>query len=104
MWAQLLGTLLGVWLMAAPDLLGYDGAVALNDHILGPVIATLATVAAWEATRPLRWGNLPIGLWLIAAPWLLGSEAVPLLHSTAVGLLLVATSTVRGRIRQRFGG
>ena len=102
--AQLLGMLLGVWLMAAPDILGYDGAAALNDHILGPVIATLAAVAAWEATRPLRWGNLPIGLWLIVAPWLLGYETVPLLNSTAVGLLLVATCTVRGRIRQRFGG
>jgi hypothetical protein len=104
MWAQLLGTLLGVWLMAAPVLLGYDGAAALNDSILGPVIATLAAVAAWEATRPVRWGNLPIGLWLLAAPWLLGYEAVPLLNSTAVGLLLVATCTIRGQIGQRFGG
>jgi hypothetical protein len=104
MWAQVLNTLLGVWLMAAPDVLGYRGAAGLNDRILGPIAAGAAIIALWECTRALRRINLPIGLWLLVAPWVLGYEAAPLLNSTAVGLSLAACSTVRGGLRQRFGG
>lgn len=104
MWAQILNTLLGLWLMAAPDVLGYRGAAGVNDHILGPIAASAACVALWEVTRAVRWVNLPIGLWLIAAPWVLGYGAAPRLNSLAVGLPLVAFAAVRGELRQRFGG
>ncbi|HLT46676.1 MAG TPA: SPW repeat protein [Rubricoccaceae bacterium] len=105
MWAQVVNALLGVWLMAAPAVLGYGAPAAVNDRIVGPVAASFAVIAWWQATRPARWVNLPLGLWLIAAPFVLGYGATaPLVNSLAVGAALAALSLVRGTVDKRFGG
>jgi hypothetical protein len=104
MWAQLINTLLGIWLTAAPAVIGYGGAARTNDYIIGPVAASCACIALWEATRPLRWVNLALGLWLLAAPWVLGYEPAALVNSLIVGVLLAAFATVRGQLRHRFNG
>ncbi len=104
MWAQLLVMLLGLWLMAAPSVLDYEGTAGHSDHIVGPLLASFAAVALWEVTRDLRWVNLILGVWLIAAPWLLGFETSALINSTAVGVLVAALSLVRGRTSDELGG
>lgn len=104
MWAQLCNTAIGVWLMAAPAVLGYGGAAALNDRIVGPIVATFAVVAASEATRGARWVNLPIGLWMILSRWILGSPTSARLNGMAVGPMLLTFALVRGRIEEQFGG
>lgn len=104
MWAQMINVAIGVWLMAAPDVLGYAGLAADHDRIVGPVVATFACVAIWEVTRPLRWANLPIGLWLLLAPWVLEFPQIELINSTICGALVAALSLVRGRLKHRFGG
>ena len=104
MWAQILATALGVWLMAAPEALNYDEPARTNDWIVGPLVATFACVAIWEVTRSCRWVNLILGLWLIAAPWALGYDGLPAAHSMCMGLLLVVLSSIEGRRRLEFGG
>ena len=105
MWAQAINVLLGLWLMAAPAVLGYADPARTNDHIVGPLVATVAAIALWEVTRPMRWINVALGLWLLVAPWVLGyGEAGVTLHSFAVGAPLALLAPVRGRITQRFGG
>ena len=104
MWPRLVNAAVGLWLMAAPDVLDYAGAARTNDRIFGPVAASVAVIAIWEATRSLRWANVAIGLWLVAAPWLLGYGAGPLLNSTAAGLALTAFALMRGRMDARLGG
>lgn len=104
MWAQAINTLLGIWLMAAPALLAYGGVAADHDHIVGPVVATFACVAIWEATRAVRWANLPIGLWMLAAPWVLNFPAPATTNALLSGLLIAALSIPRGRFTHRFGG
>ena len=105
MWARLANTAVGLWLMAAPAVLGYSGAAATNDRIVGPLAATFAIVAIWEVTRALRWANLALGLWMLAAPWLLGGyPAEATAGSMAAGALLALFSLVRGKIRQEYAG
>src|SRR5690349_21325800 len=104
MWARLLTAALGVWLMAAPDVLGYGGRARTGDHIVGPLIVATGIIAIWEVVRPVRWVGLALGVWLVLAPWLLGGRGEALVNSTLVGLLVVALSLVGGRVRQRFGG
>lgn len=103
MWAQIINTALGIWLMAAPAVLGYGGAARINDRIVGPIAVTFACIAIWPATRPVRWVNLPLGLWLIVAPWLFSYGRVALLNSLAVGLLMTLLCIPRGK-RAHFGG
>jgi hypothetical protein len=104
MWAQLCCVLLGLWLMAAPYVLGYDEPASHSDHVLGPLIASFAAIALWEVTRGLRWVNVLLALWLIAAPWALGFAMPALVNSVVVGLAVAGLSLVRGRVSERFGG
>lgn len=104
MWPQLAAFILGVWLTAAPDALGYGGAPAANDHVVGPLAAMFALIAVFEVTRPLRWLNLPLGLWLVFAPWVLVHGTAELVNVTAVGIGLAGLASVRGRTGESFGG
>lgn len=105
MLAHVFTALLGIWLMAAPAVLGYAPPAQTNDRIVGPVIATFAIVAWWEATRNVRWVNVPLGLWLVAAPWVLGyDETTIVVHSMLVGLAVAGLSLVRGKVEKRYGG
>lgn len=103
MWAQIINTALGIWLMAAPAVLGYGGAARTNDHIVGPIAATLACIALWSVTRPVRWVNLPLGLWLLLAPWILSYDTPATINSSVVGLALAVLSIPQGR-RPVYGG
>ena len=105
MWARVVSATVGVWLVAAPAVLGYAGAARTNDRIVGPVAASLAVVSAWEVTRGVRWSAVALGAWLVVAPWLLAyGDTAAILNSTLVGLLLAALAPVGGETRQRFGG
>lgn len=104
MWAQVVNTLLGLWLMAAPAVLQYGGAARTNDHIIGPIVASIAAIAVANVTRGLRWCNVGAGAWLLIAPWLLDYPVVPTVNSLVMGILLVAFSLVRGKVKRQFGG
>lgn len=102
--AQALATALGVWLMAAPAVLGYAGVVADLHRIVGPVAASFAFVALWEHMRPLRWVTLALGLPLVVAPWVLGTGPAATANSVVVGLLLGGLAFARGRVEESYGG
>jgi hypothetical protein len=104
MWARITSALLGVWLMAAPAVLRYAGAARTSDRVAGPVAASIAVVAIWDVTRPVRWANLLVAGWLVIAPLVLSYHGVAAVNSVSVGLLLAALTFVRGRVEQRFGG
>ena len=104
MWARIVNTLLGLWLMAAPELVGYVDPARTHDRIIGPLVASVAIIAMAECMRPVRWANLLLGVWLLCAPWVLGYMPVALFNSLAVGLLMSGCALVRGRITHSFGG
>lgn len=105
MWVRLANTAVGLWLMAAPAVLGYGDPADTNDRIVGPLAVTFAIIAIWEVTRALRWLNLALGLWLLAAPWLLGGyPADATVNSLAAGALLALFSLVRGKMQQEYAG
>ena len=104
MWSQILNTAIGIWLTAAPGVLGYDRPAADNEHIIGPLVATFACIAIWEATRSMRWVNLPLGLWLIAAPWILGHPTNATVNNVICGMAVATFSCLGGEVAQRFGG
>ena len=105
MWAQIINAALGIWLMAAPAVLAYGDPAATTDRIFGPVIATFAVIAWWEATRPTRTWNMPLAAWLLLAPWVLGYDAVAAtVNSLLVGVLVLGLSFVQGTIEERYGG
>jgi hypothetical protein len=105
MYAQLAVFLLGVWLTAAPGVLGLGDPARANFHVVGPLVAMFALTAAYRVTRPVRWANLPLGVWLVVAPWVLGYAGGPeTAWSVAVGLAVIGLSLIRGAMTKRFGG
>lgn len=103
-WAQVLSALLGIWLMAAPAVLGYSGTPADAHRILGPVAASFAIVAVWEHMRPLRWVEVPLGGLLILLPFVLDVGLAAAANSVVVGALLAALAFVRGGVEEAYGG
>lgn len=104
MWARIVTILLGVWLMAAPAILNYGGLASKNGRIVGPLAASFAIIAIWEATRPARWLSLPLGFWLLLAPWLFAYNSTAMINSVVVGILLILLAFVAGEIKESFGG
>lgn len=104
-WTLVASALLGVWVMAAPDVLGSTGTAADADRILGALAAVVAVTAMAEAGRPVRFLNLLLGAAVAVAPWVLpGASPLAGLHDGAAGVALMLLSLPRGSIRQRYGG
>lgn len=104
MWARIASIAVGLWLMAAPAVLGYAGAAEVSDRIAGPFAVTFAAIAIGESVRAVRSWNVPVGLWLLIAPLILDHPAAAAFSSALSGVALVAVSAVRGRVGHRFGG
>ena len=103
--AQYLNTLVGIWLMAAPTVLGYDGAPRTNDLIVGPVAATVAIIAIWDVCRSLGKLNALLGLWLLCAPWVLGYDTwETIVNDALAGSLLALLALLAGAPSGRYGG
>ena len=102
---QLVVFALGVWLMAAPSVLGYTGTSAeTSDRLVGPVVAAFGFVAASAITRSVRWVNLLAAAWLLIGPWLLGFPADAAVNSVVVGLLVAVLTPFGSPDPDRFGG
>ena len=104
MWPRLVNVLAGGWLMAAPSLLGYGGPAGTNDHVVGPLILTSATIAMSESVRSVRWVTLTLGIWLILSPIVFDYSSSQALHSLSIGLLIVLMARIPGALKERFGG
>jgi uncharacterized membrane protein len=53
---------LGIWLTVAPPVLGLAGPARSLEQVAGPIIATLAVVAASDVARPLRWMTFVVAI------------------------------------------
>lgn len=105
MWAQIINIIIGIWLMASPEVLMYSGAAADNDHIIGPVITSFAIIALSGCTRFVARYNTPLGIWLLLAPWILGyTETVTIYNDIVSGILVTALSFFMRKTSNQYGG
>jgi hypothetical protein len=104
MWARAGSVVVGLWLMAAPAVLGYEGLARDVDRIIGPIAASAAIVAMSAVVRGVRRLEILTGVALLAVPWMLGYPVLPTANSLAAGACLVMLGTVRGRVSGRYGG
>jgi hypothetical protein len=94
-WADAVVTLLGLWLVASPWVLGHVAQTAptWNAWIVGLII-TVAAVAALTAFHAWKeWVNAALGLWLVVSPWVPGfAAALPMAmwNQVAIGVIVGA--------------
>jgi len=105
MWARLVNTAVGIWLMASPSVLELGGAAKANSVICGALAASFSVIAIWEVTRGLRWVNLLVGCWLLISAFVFDFRGAAAVATAIVsGLVMAAMSLIRGPIKQQTGG
>jgi hypothetical protein len=104
-WTIFAQLVIGIWLMARPDIIPFPGRTADCDHFLGAIVVTVAAVASAEVTRIVRFINIPLGLLLIIAAILLARE-LPIVFFSELfsGILLIIVSLPKGPIVERYAG
>lgn len=103
--ARIVNVCLGLWLLFSPDMvLGYDGPARVSHLIVGPLIATMATVAMSQVLRELRWVNLLLGAWLVVSVLFIPHPPMALVNGVAVGLAVTLLALVAGAHPNRLGG
>ena len=80
---QLAGLALGIWLMASPQALGYDGAARVSALIAGPLAVSMSWIALSEVTRSV--------------------PASAALNSVVAGLSLGALALLPAPVKCRYG-
>lgn len=99
----------GLWLIAAPWVLGYEETEAMwNDVVAGVLVVMAAGVKATNPIRYLRasWVNVIVGVWLILAPFVLqyGGDNVisgvnkALWNDVVLGILIVVPAWLSATI------
>lgn len=82
----------GVWLIAAPFVLGFTGVAdeMWNHIIVGLCVLILAAirVGKWHSNSWMSWVNVVLGAWLIIVPFTLNFAETTLWNSVIVGLVV----------------
>lgn len=103
-WTLGVSAVVGLGMMAAPDVLGIAPPAAAVFHLCGALVVVVSVVCMGEPLRVGRYLNVLAGSVLAVAPWLLpGAELGARLMGLAAGLALVPLALPRGPIRERFG-
>lgn len=102
-WLILVQALIGVWLMARPDVLPFTIESANCDHWMGAIIVTAAAVATAEVTRTVRFVNVIAGVAVLILTLLFSSGSTEVLISGITSaILLIIVSLPRGVIIERY--
>ena len=102
-WPIIVQIIIGVWLMARPNILPFNIESANCDHWMGAIIVTIAAIATAEVTRTARFVNVIAGviLFILAFVFALGSTAI-LISDIASAVLLIIVSIPKGYIVERY--
>jgi Vitamin K epoxide reductase family len=104
-WELVAQFVVGVWLMARPNLLTANAAAANCDHLIGALAVTVAAVATAEVTRTARYLNMIFGALLIVAAIIFSGQFLIVMGSEIIsGLILIISAIPRGEIIERYAG
>jgi hypothetical protein len=104
MWPQVVATLVGLWLMAAPAVLGFGEPASTVSHVIGPLAASASWIAVWSVTRGVRWLDLLFGAALLVAPLAFGYPTMAFVNSVIMGLALLALPFASSGAVSGYGG
>ena len=105
-WTLVVSTVLGIWMMAAPEVMGLPIKADAADvnHLGGALIVVMAVISMGEVVRTGRFLNVLFGLAVAIWPWFLSDSNLALNISSAVsGLLVAGLSIPRGTVKESYG-
>lgn len=103
-WTLVASAAIGLWLMLAPAVLGFEGQAAASDNLVGALIVTVAVISTAEVIRAFRLLDVLFGVWLLVAPWVLvGASLESSASDVLCGLGLMVLTVPRGPVKERYG-
>jgi hypothetical protein len=103
-WTLVVSTVLGLWLMVTPTLLGSTKPIADLNHLGGALMVTVSVITMGEVMRAGRYLNVLLGLMVAGLPWVLhGSTAAGQINDLMVGLVVAALAIPRGPQKEQYG-
>ncbi len=104
-WNLFLSLLVGMWVMASPAILDFEGPFADHNNVAGALIITFGIIAMSDVARSVRLMNVIVGLWLIVIPWTLDiNHDVSFWSSILSGAAIILLSIRKGIIGEKRGG
>jgi hypothetical protein len=85
-WQDPVSALLGVWLIVAPWLLGFqsDSTVMSNHVVVGIALTAVALGAVFLPQAWEEWTEVALGVWLAVSPWVLKFTTLEAARTNAV--------------------
>jgi hypothetical protein len=104
-WSLVAVTALGLWLLAAPAVLGVDIRTGAADvaHIGGAVVIVVAVIAMAEAVRAFRLLNVAAGVLVAGLVFLTGPGVAYATAMVLTGIGVAALSVPRGQVVESYG-
>lgn len=105
-WPLVVCSLLGIFLMTLPTLLGVDIHTRAADvgHLGGALVVTVSVIAMGEVVRIGRYLNVLLGLAVAIGPWIADGGGIAFaVANTIAGAAVAALSLPRGRKTERYG-
>lgn len=96
-WQDPVNLVVGLWLMASPWVLAFDGTKAptVNAVVFGFLIAALASLAMFKVMAWEELVNVVLGVWLAVSPWVLGfTTLVAAMWNAVLAGIVVAVLTL----------
>jgi hypothetical protein len=105
MWNHIVIGLIGLWLIAAPSVMGYEGPEVFQDRLVGALVACLALLSSIATLRRLRWATIGLGLWLMLAPVVLQYHPNQIgVRSSLIGMAIAILSLIERPRRRHADG
>lgn len=102
--AQIINTLVGLWLMVVPSVIVLPDTVKAVCFVLGPLIASVGYIAIWDPMRLVRWVNVVLGLVLFSSLFWESMSAQAMWHLGVISVVIVLMACQRGRQRYSYAG
>jgi hypothetical protein len=104
-WNLFVSIIIGLWFMAAPGILGFNGSLADSNHFVGALIVAFSIISMSEVVRVGRFVNILFALWIIASVWIFDSPGgIVMWSQIGVAAALIAVTIRRGIVKDDHGG
>jgi hypothetical protein len=95
----------GIWLIFSPAVFDYVGTTAATlDRIVGPFIATFAIIALGDATRNVRFWNVPPAVAMVVLAFVLAYPTGATVGNTLAMLVVIGSAFYPRRIEVGLAG
>ena len=102
-WNLIITSVLGLWMMFVPNLLGNTQTAADINHLGGALVLTFSVISMGEVIRPGRYLNILIGLIFIITSFILqGYSSIGQINDIVIGLFIIALSIPKGTIKEHY--